>query len=103
MLPRTLLACICLSVPALGFCDAMRCGKWIVNETTPPAELLKKCGEPQSKDVVEEDVLGLNAAGRPIKLGVQVKERWLYQRSPGALPMLVTIVGGQTKSLARAE
>jgi hypothetical protein len=103
MFARTLLLIACLAAPALALGDAMRCGKWIVNEQTPPAELLEKCGEPHSKDVTTEDVLGLNAAGRPVKLGVQTKERWLYKRNSGALPMLVTIVDGQTRSLTRAE
>jgi hypothetical protein len=83
--------------------ESMRCGKWIVNEESSPAEMVKKCGEPQEKNTTEQDVLGKNAAGFSIKLGVQVIEKWRYKRSPGALPMLVTIVDGKIKSIERTE
>ena len=89
------------SLPAAA--DSMRCGKWVVSETASPAEVLEKCGEPQQKDVSTEDVLGKNALGRRIKIGVTVIERWRYQRSPGALPMLVTVVDSKVVSIERTE
>jgi Protein of unknown function (DUF2845) len=100
---RTLLTLILLVVPGLAASESMRCGKWIVNEETPPQDLVTKCGQPQEKDVKTEDVLGVNALGNPIKLGTSTTERWYYKRSPGSLKMLVTIVDGVTKSIARAE
>jgi hypothetical protein len=83
--------------------DSMRCGKWVVSETSAPAEVLQKCGEPQQKEETKQDVLGKNAFGNPIKLGVQTIERWYYKPGPGSLPMLVTIVDGKIKSLERTE
>jgi hypothetical protein len=83
--------------------DSMRCGKWVVNEESSPAEILEKCGEPQARETTEQDVIGRNALGNPIKLGVQVIERWRYQPSSRSLPMLVTIVDGQTRSIERTD
>jgi hypothetical protein len=94
---------ICLSSPLASFADSMRCGQWVVNETVTRDELLKKCGEPQKKDVSTEDVIVRNPAGYTRKAGTQVTERWYYQRSSASLPMLVTIVDGKIKSIARTE
>jgi hypothetical protein len=100
---RILASLIILIVPGLAASESMRCGKWIINEQTPADEIRSKCGEPQDKEVKTEDVLGMNALGNPIKLGTSTTERWIYKRSPGSFTMIVTIVDGATKSLARAE
>jgi Protein of unknown function (DUF2845) len=92
-----------LILPLAASAESMRCGKWVVSETASPAEVLEKCGEPQQKDVSREDVLGTNSLGNPIKLGVKVTERWRYKRSPGALPMLVTIIDGKVISIERTQ
>ena len=93
-----------LTIPSLpASAESMRCGKWVVSETSSTADVLEKCGEPQQKDVAREDVLGTNALGNPIKLGVKVTERWRYQRSNQALPMLVTIADGKVISIDRTE
>jgi Protein of unknown function (DUF2845) len=83
--------------------DSMRCGKWVVSEASAPAEVLEKCGEPQQREETKQDVLGKNAEGYPIKLGVQTIERWYYKLSAGSLPMLVTIVDGKVKTIERVE
>ena len=95
--------CAVSLLPLAASADSMRCGKWVVSETTSSAEILQKCGEPQQKDVAREDVLGKNALGNAIKLGVKVTERWRYQRSTNTLPMLVTIVDGKVVSIERTE
>jgi hypothetical protein len=92
-----------LITPALSSADSMRCGKWVVNEQSSVAEIAEKCGEPQEKEITEQDVLAKNNAGYPVKLGVQVTERWYYKPTPGKLTMLVTVVDGKVKSIARAE
>ena len=93
---------ICV-LPIGAMADSMRCGQWVVNEDTVAAELLQKCGEPQKKDVSSEDVISRNPAGYTRKTGVQVTERWYYQRSSASLPMVVTVVDGKIKSIARAD
>jgi Protein of unknown function (DUF2845) len=100
---RILLSLIILTLPGLAASESMRCGKWVINEETPSAEIREKCGEPQEKEVRKEDVLGVNALGNPIKLGVQTTELWYYKRGPGSFTMIVTILDGKTKSIERAE
>jgi hypothetical protein len=100
---HTFTALLCLFLPLAASADSLRCGKWVVNETSSAAEVLEKCGEPQQKDVTREDVLGRNAFGNPIKVGVTVIERWRYQRSNNVLPMLVTVVDGKLVSIERTK
>ena len=90
-------------LPFAASAESMRCGKWVVNETSSAAEILEKCGEPQKKDVSHEDVYAQNALGNTNKIGVKVTERWRYQASNRVLPMLVTIVDGKVVSLERTE
>jgi hypothetical protein len=100
---RILVSLILLVIPGLAASDSMRCGKWVVNEETLPEDIVTKCGQPQDKDVKTEDVLTVNARGNAIKVGTTTTERWYYKRSPGSLRMVVTVVDGATKSIARAE
>jgi hypothetical protein len=94
---------------ALGFsavvhADSMRCGNKVVSESATLAELVTKCGQPQSRDVEKEDVYAINPNGARVKTGGQtVKERWIYRPTPGALPMAVQIVDGKIVSISRAE
>jgi hypothetical protein len=90
-------------LPFAASAESMRCGKWVVNETSSAAEILEKCGEPQKKDISHEDAYARNALGYNFKIGVKVTERWRYQASNRALPMLVTIVDGKIVSIERTE
>jgi len=99
----TILLGAALSSPAVQ-ADSMRCGKWIVNESATLNELTTKCGQPKSRTVDTEDQYAINPNGARVKTGVQtVKERWIYQPSPGALPMAVQIVDGKIVAIFRAE
>lgn len=84
--------------------ESMRCGRFVVDETTPLAELLTKCGEPTSKETSSEDVFARNPdTGFMRKIGTKITERWRYQRSNRALPMTVTIVDGKVVRLERTQ
>lgn len=84
--------------------DSMRCGKWIVNESATLDELVKKCGQPQARDVLKEDQYAINPRGARVKTGLQiVKEVWIYRPSSSALPMAVVIVDGKIVKIERAE
>ena len=96
-------ALVCLALPLAASAESMRCGKWVVSETSSPAEILEKCGEPQQKDVSHDDVYARNTLGNTNKIGVKVTERWRYQASDRKLPMLVTIVDGKVVSIERTE
>jgi hypothetical protein len=90
-------------VPLAASAESMRCGKWVVSETSSAAEILEKCGEPQKKDISHEDVYARNALGNTNKIGVKVTERWRYQASNRVLPMLVTIVDGKVIGIERTD
>lgn len=90
-------------MPSGAQADSMRCGKWVVNEQASKAEIVEKCGEPQRKDVREEDVYSRNPAGFTNKQGVKVTELWYYKRSTQALEMVVQIVDGKVTSIQRAD
>lgn len=98
---------VCLAALAavnVASADSMRCGKWVVNESVGIDELLKKCGEPRSRDVTRDDVYMTNINGVRVKTGnVTVTERWVYQATPNALPMVVTVVDGKIVSLTRGD
>lgn len=84
--------------------DSMRCGKWVVNESATVDELLSKCGQPQSRDITQEDTYTINPRGARVKTGgITVKERWIYKPSSGTLPMQVLVVDGRVMSLTRAN
>lgn len=95
---------VALGFSAVVHADSMRCGNKVVSESATPAELVTKCGQPQSRDVEKEDVYAINPNGARVKTGGQtVKERWIYRPTPGALPMAVQIVDGKIVSISRAE
>jgi hypothetical protein len=48
-------------------------------------------------------VYSRNIDGATYKTGVKVTERWRYQSSNRALPMLVTIVDGKVVTVERTE
>lgn len=93
-----------LLISGTATADSMRCGTYIVNESATIDELLKKCGEPQSRDVSKEEQFATNPNGARYKTGgFTVRERWIYKPSPGTLPMAVSIVDGKVTSLTRAD
>ncbi len=102
---RTLAAAVTvfLGLTSAALAESMRCGKWVVSETSSAAEILEKCGEPQQKDISHEDAYARNALGYNVKSGVTVTERWRYQASNRVLPMLVTIVDGKVVGIERTE
>ena len=98
------LAGMALSGSAVVQADSMRCGSKIVNESATLSELVTKCGQPQDRKVDKEDHYAINPNGARVKTGGQtVKERWIYRRTPGALPMAVLIVDGKIVEITRAE
>jgi hypothetical protein len=93
-----------LASSAAAHADSLRCGNKIVSESATLDELVKKCGQPQDRNVEKEDVFAINPNGARVKTGAQtVKERWIYRPTPGALPMAVQIVDGKIVSIARAD
>jgi hypothetical protein len=88
--------------PWMAFAESMRCGKWVVNEESTPAEIMEKCGAPLDREQDTEEVFGKNAAGYRFKTGTTTIERWYYQQGPGSFRMRVTIVDGDVRHIDRA-
>jgi hypothetical protein len=87
--------------PWMAFAESMRCGKWVVNEESTPAEIMEKCGAPLAREENTEDVFGKNPAGYRFKTGTTTIERWYYQKGPGSFRMQVTIVDGDVRHIDR--
>jgi hypothetical protein len=91
-----------LPLQAMGD-EQFRCGQWLVSGETSVAELVKKCGEPSSKEVSSEDVRTRVAGGGTEKIGTATKEVWHYDRGSRAEPMIVTIIDGKIESMERGK
>ena len=91
-----LVGLLLLFAPSTGLCDGyFRCGQWLVSSDTTLAELLKKCGEPTSKKVSVQDIVG-NYGQR---LGKTRVETWRYDRGPRAAAMIVKVIDGKLDSI----
>lgn len=104
--PRYFFICLALAVGTtdIARADSMRCGKWVVSESVTLDELLNKCGQPLSRDVTKDEVYITSANGMRVKTGnFTVTERWIYQPTPGKLPMAVVVRDGKIVSLTRAN
>ncbi|MGL6029082.1 MAG: DUF2845 domain-containing protein [Legionella sp.] len=71
---------IVLSLPLMSY--AMRCGNNLVYEGDSKFMVLSKCGEPLDKQIQEEFIPLYNSAGYRIGMTQNLKEVWIYQRSP---------------------
>jgi Protein of unknown function (DUF2845) len=86
------MACALLVATAAAIGDGYyRCGSWLVSAESSVADLLKKCGEPASKQVSTEDVFGYYGQ----KTGTTRIETWRYDRGSRAAPMIVTVIDGK--------
>lgn len=105
MLPRCLLALAMIGVTPQAAADSFRCGRWVVSQDLPAAEIREKCGEPDEKTSETVDVRGPSDAGghSTVKRGTTTTERWIYDRGKLASPMLVVIVDGKVRSVERLK
>ncbi len=98
------LCVLAVMTPGIATCDeSFRCGQWLVTSDMAVAELLKKCGEPSSRQVSTEDVRAHVAGGGSQKLGTTTREVWRYDRGSRAAAMIVTLVDGKIESIERGE
>jgi hypothetical protein len=101
---RNVFAGAMLLLPLAASAETFQCGKWIINSETTLSELTQKCGAPTSTQSKTEDVKVRNRNnGLMIKTGETTTEWWTYDRGPGKVPMVVTIVDGRIKSIERQE
>jgi hypothetical protein len=98
-----LVAGLAILAPLARADETFRCGKWIVSSDLAVEDLLRKCGEPTTRESRSEDILVRNQYGLMIKNGVTVTESWTYDRGTRAAPMVVTIVDGRIRSIDRKK
>jgi len=95
---------IALLLPGMASAETFRCGKWIIDDETTLEDLVRKCGEPTTRDTRVEDVRAPNVyTGGRDKVGETVIETWVYDRGTGASPMVVTIVDGRIRKIERLK
>jgi Protein of unknown function (DUF2845) len=93
------ISALAILIPSIALCDEFRCGSWLVSAPLPLPELIKKCGQPSSRQVSTQDVRTKVAGGGTMKIGATTTEVWRYDRGSGASPMIVTIVDGVIQSI----
>jgi hypothetical protein len=80
----------------MGMADGLfRCGSWLVSVDMPAAELLRKCGEPTSRETSTQPFY--NSHG--VAVGTTTTEVWRYDRGSTAAAMVVTVVEGRIQSI----
>jgi len=95
----TAICTLVVAIPAVSTGDEQfRCGGSIISVESSVAELLRKCGEPTSRQVSTEDVRAHVVGGGTEKLGTTTVEKWRYDRGSRA-PMIVTIADGKIQSI----
>src|SRR5579862_4693608 len=101
----TAVICTLLVVaPGISRCDELfRCGSSLISTDLSAAELLKKCGEPTSREVSTQDVRTHVVGGGTEKLGTTTTEIWHYGRGSAAGAMVVTVVDGKIQSIERGN
>ena len=84
LVPATL---IMLSAPVSA--DSFRCGRKVIRTGDSSADVMQKCGSPQSRDSASEEVW-LNRTQQKIRV-----ERWHYKQGTSKLGRVVLVYRGE--------
>lgn len=79
--------------------DTVRCKDALVTVGMIEAEVVARCGEPETKDVESVPIRARRANGSTYVVGAVQIERWTYDRGPGQFPALLTFESGKLKSV----
>jgi len=88
LLPGLLLG-ISFLFPQAVFGDSFRCGRKVIRNGDTAADLVQKCGEPQSRDSAQEE-LWLNRTHQKVRV-----ERWHYKQGSSKLARVVLVYRGE--------
>jgi len=69
--------------------DSFRCGRKVIRNGDSSADLMQKCGEPQSRDSAQEE-LWLNRTQQKVRV-----ERWHYKQGSSKLARVVLVYRGE--------
>lgn len=78
---------------------AFRCNGQLVVEGDSTYEVLRKCGDPRDKQMVQEVVPLYNAAFYPIGQTVRIYEIWTYQQSRADFRHELIIENGRVREI----
>ena len=92
MLAALAAAWLLQAVPAHA--QSMRCGNSLIEPGATMSEVLKKCGEPQSRMQITEPVRARRPNGTTYVVGTTTSEVWRYDRGYGKFPVLLTFAEG---------
>jgi Protein of unknown function (DUF2845) len=73
--------------------DSFRCGTYVIREGLPLAEIVAKCGQPESVETVEEPIMARQPDGSLLQVGTTTREYWTYDRGSGKFPARLTVKG----------
>lgn len=77
-------------LPAVAGADTFRCAGSIIDTGLVAAEVLAKCGDPDSREVFEEPVRAARVNGGTHVVGTVIIEHWVYDRGFGRFPAHLT-------------
>ena len=88
-IPAGLLLAISFLFTQSAFGDSLRCGRKVIRNGDSSADLMQKCGEPQSRDSVQEE-LWLDRTQQKVRV-----ERWHYKQGSSKLARVVLVYRGE--------
>jgi hypothetical protein len=91
------LATVALTQPAAA--DTLRCGSSLVQVGDPLETVLKKCGEPTSRQTITEPVWARGLNGNVYQTGTTESQVWRYDRGPRKFPARLKIAEGVVQSI----
>ena len=71
--------------------DRFYCGQRLIREGMAASEIVRRCGEPASVEVVEEPIFAWRPGGGRVRTGVTTTEYWIYDRGSTRFPARLTI------------
>jgi hypothetical protein len=91
------LVTVALTRPAAA--DILRCGSSLVQVGDAFETVLKKCGEPTSRQTITEPVWVRNVDGYVYQTGTTESQIWRYDRGPRKFPARLKIADGVVQSI----
>jgi len=74
--------------------DAFWCRGHLIREGISVTLLTEYCGEPASRETLEQPVMARRPDGSMYQIGVKLTEFWTYDRGPRSFPARITVEDG---------
>jgi Protein of unknown function (DUF2845) len=79
--------------------DGFRCRNSLVYEGLSSTEVIGKCGEPATREVLAEPIRARFPSGAFQIVGTRTIEHWIYEREPGQFPARLTFEEGELRKI----